>query len=135
MNRLETLMAQYSEITFSLKRLPVRLSGLAIGDEVALNERKTPDQLCQWILEEIGHVETSVGDITDYGSLENMKQERRARVWGFTHLLTRADMDRLRREYACEESDYPAADDVGVELPYLHEVGLAYGLHYKHILD
>lgn len=135
MNRLETLMAQYPNIIFNFEKLPMRLSGLALGNEVALNESKTADQLCQWILEEIGHVETSVGDITDYGSLENMKQERRARVWGFTHLLTRADMDRLRREYACEDSDYPAADDVGVELPYLHEVGLAYGLQYKHVLD
>lgn len=135
MNRLETLMAQYPNIIFNFEKLPMRLSGLALGDEVTLNEKKTANQLCQWIMEEIGHIETSVGDITNYESLENMKQEKQARSWGFTRLLTRTDMDHLRREYACEDSDYPAADDIGVELPYLHEVGLAYGLHYKHVLD
>ncbi|ATU71053.1 hypothetical protein CT113_12230 [Levilactobacillus brevis] len=135
MNRLETLMAQYPNIIFNFEKLPMRLSGLALGDEVTLNEKKTANQLCQWIMEEIGHIETSVGDITNYESLENMKQEKQARAWGFTRLLTRTDMDHLRREYACEDSDYPAADDIGVELPYLHEVGLAYGLHYKHVLD
>lgn len=135
MSRLEVLMAQYPKILFSFCPLPLHLSGLDIGHEIMLNSRRSQEQQYQWLLEEVGHIETSVGDISDYGFINSMKQERQARRWGYTHYFTRSDMDRLRREYANEESDYPAAEDLGIDLPYLHEVGLAYGLQYKHVLD
>lgn len=136
LSRLEKLMAQHPELDFVFdKSVPIELGGYVVDKKILMNPHISEQEQYQWLYEELGHNATTIGDISDYGPAENAKQEHQARVWGFTHLLTRADMDRLRREYACEDSDYPAAADAGVELPYLHEVGLAYGLQYKRILD
>lgn len=136
LSRLENLMARHPELKIVFdKNVPIELGGYVVDKKILMNPNISEREQYQWLYEELGHDATTVGDISDYGPLENAKQERQARVWGFTHCFTRADMDRLRREYAEEDSDYPAADDLGIEVPYLHEVGLSFGLHYKHVLD
>lgn len=44
------------------------------------------DKRCK-IAEELGHHFTSTGDITDQSKIENRKQERRARVWGYNEIV------------------------------------------------
>lgn len=136
MDRLERLMSLYPNIEFEFdNHMPMDDGGLNIGNRIIINSNISEFEQYQWLCEELGHHETSVGDITNYSPVGNAKQEHRARFWGYTHLLTHSDMDRLKREYAQEESDYPAAEDLGIELPYLHEAGLAYGLDFKHVKD
>lgn len=128
------LMSTYPNIDFEFdKNMPTDDGGLNVGSRIIINSNIPECEQYQWLCEELGHHETSVGNITDYSSTESMKQEKRARRWGYTHYLSRTDLNRLRKEYASEESDYPAADDVGVQIAYLHEVGLTYGLDYKHV--
>lgn len=104
MSRLERLMAHHPELKIVFdKDVPIELGGYIVDKKVLMNPNISEKEQYQWLFEELGHRATTVGDISDYGPLENAKQEHQARAWGFTHLLTRADMDRLRREYACED--------------------------------
>lgn len=136
MNRLEMLMSAYPNIDFEFdKNMPTDDGGLNVGSRIIINSGIPEYEQYQWLCEELGHHATSAGDISNYGSIEAMRQEKRARRWGYTHYLSRSDLNRLRREYASEESDYPAADDVGVQVTYLHEVGRTYGFDFKHARD
>ncbi|MDV0429505.1 hypothetical protein RXV91_01240 [Lactiplantibacillus sp. DA1] len=131
MDKIEQLMAKYPDINFYFEPMPIKLGGIAIENQVTINSKKSKTEQFQWLLEEIGHVKTSVGDISDYDSLSNMKQEHEARTWGFKQQMTRSQLDKLRKCYA--ENDYELADDLGIQVDYLHEVGQSYGLHYKHV--
>lgn len=65
-------MTQYLDIIFSFEAM--RLGDLILSNKASFNQIKTPDRLCQWILEELDYVKTTVSDITYYESLNNTKQ-------------------------------------------------------------
>lgn len=44
------------------------------------------------LIEEIGHMETSLGNILDQSKIENRQQERRARAWGYERLVGIVDL-------------------------------------------
>lgn len=133
MNRIEKLLSKYSSVEVEFEAIKSRLGGLTIGNHIIINSNATEPEQFEWLLEEIGHHETSVGNISNYDSLENMKQEKSARQWGYKHFLSRKDIERLRSEHP--DNDYEIADELGVQVPYLHEVGITYGLDFKHVKD
>ena len=132
-NRIERLMAEYSSVDFEFEPMPIGLNGLTVENQITVNSNIPEQQQFQWLLEEIGHVETSIGDISNYESDDNMKQENAARRWGYRHWFSHKDIERLKKEHP--EDDYEIADELGVQLPYLHEAGITYGLGFKHIKD
>ena len=59
------------------------IKGLYCDGVIALREDMTiPEKTCA-LAEELGHHETSVGNIIDMTSAANRKQERQARLWAY----------------------------------------------------
>lgn len=50
------------------------------------------------LAEEIGHHETTVGNILDQSRIENRKQERIARAWGYRKLVSVLDLINAKKE-------------------------------------
>ena len=60
-----------------------RIKGLYCDGVVAIRENMTiPEKTCA-LSEELGHHETSVGNIIDMASAAKRKQERQARLWAY----------------------------------------------------
>lgn len=65
-----------------------RLRGLYCDNTITINSsisNCTADKTCI-IAEELGHHYTSVGNILDQSTIQNRKQERRARQWAYKRL-------------------------------------------------
>lgn len=133
MNKIEDLMSRFPDIKFEFEPMPGKLCGLNIGDQITINECLSYEEQYQWLTEELGHYYTSVGDISDYSVADNQKQEYRARKWGYQYLLNEGDIEKLLTKY--HETDYEIAEDLGIQVPFLHEIGFSYGLDYKHAFD
>lgn len=126
MDRFDEIMSDYPDMTLKFEHMPNGLKGIAIGNQITINNEISQQEQLQWLYEELGHVETSIGDISNYSSLENMKQERQARSWGIKHLLP---IDSINKYKAKEiDSDFEVADELGVQVSYLHEAGKLYHL-------
>lgn len=65
-----------------------RIKGLCVHNTIALNSQLETyaEKMCV-LAEEIGHYYTSTGNILDQSKIENRKQERRARGWGYEKLI------------------------------------------------
>lgn len=64
------------------------LKGLYCGGIIWLsNSLETRKEKAAKLSEEIGHHETSAGDILDQTSIPNKKQEKRARAWGYCYVI------------------------------------------------
>ena len=126
MDRFDEIMSDYPDMTLKFERMPSGLKGIAIGNQITINNEISQQEQLQWLYEELGHVETSIGDISNYSSLDNMKQEQQARSWGIKHLLP---IDSINKYKAKEiDSDFEVADELGVQVSYLHEAGKLYHL-------
>lgn len=126
MDRFDEIMSDYPDMTLKFERMPNGLKGIAIGNQITINDEISQQEQLQWLYEELGHVETSIGDISNYSSLDNMKQEQQARSWGIKHLLP---IDSINKYKAKEiDSDFEVADELGVQVSYLHEAGRLYHL-------
>ncbi|MBS4538181.1 ImmA/IrrE family metallo-endopeptidase [Clostridium sp. D2Q-11] len=65
------------------------IKGLYSDNVIAINKNIETDKEKKCILaEELGHHYTSSGDILDQSKVENRKQERRARAWGYSKLVS-----------------------------------------------
>ncbi|WP_268914178.1 ImmA/IrrE family metallo-endopeptidase [Lentilactobacillus sp. SPB1-3] len=131
MDSIETVMSQYPELSFEFEPMPYGMGGLDQGDKVTINSNLSKEEQVQWIYEEIGHSKTSTGDISDYKLSSNMVQEYRARTWGMTHHVPLGRLKELATERV--DDDYEIADELGVRVDYLHDVGTMYGFKFKSI--
>lgn len=60
-----------------------KVDGLCKGNKIGISKKlSTAEKKCV-LAEELGHYFTTTGDITDQTKVENRKQERRARAWGY----------------------------------------------------
>lgn len=131
MEDIDKLMSDYPQFDYQYEQMPEGIEGLNIGNEIIINSQISKEEQLQWLYEEIGHALISEGDITDYGNRNNMHQEHEARIWGMKHHIPFERLaDIPEDEY---ENDYEAARDLGVQVDYLHTVGLMYGFRYKSI--
>ena len=70
------------------KNVACSLDGLYIDGNVALSDQLENDAERSCVLsEELGHHFTTSGDILDQSSIENRKQELRARTWAYNSLV------------------------------------------------
>mgnify|MGYP000410750019 FL=1 len=53
------------------------------------------------------------------------------RSWGMSHCVPRKELERISKSNV--DNDYEVADELGIQVDYLHTVGLMYGLRYKSI--
>lgn len=67
---------------------PLRANkGRIVGDMIAIKSDMTDTEKQCVMAEELGHYYTSVGDILDQESVDNRKQELKARLWAYKRLL------------------------------------------------
>lgn len=98
------------EIQFIETEIPVKsVKGLYFDNTIIIDENIATDAERRCVLaEEIGHYETSNGNILDQGQLEAVKQEQRARRWAHLRLLSLDQLvacfeNGLRNRYECAE--------------------------------
>ena len=65
-----------------------RIKGLYCNGAIGINSdlETTKEKACV-VAEELGHHYTSVGDIINMSDIQNRKQERQARLWGYNKLI------------------------------------------------
>lgn len=107
MSRYECLMAQYPQIDIREDyRMPKGLSGLYFDSSIRINKLLSAYEKTGVLAEEIGHHETSYGDILDLGDVRKKKLEVVARRWGYEKIIS---LDKLVK---CFEYGYITIEDV-----------------------
>lgn len=71
------------------KRFKSNAKGLCKNNKIALNNKlKTQAEKACVLVEELGHCFTTYGDIIEQDDITSIKQELKAREWGFKKLIT-----------------------------------------------
>ena len=95
------------------------IKGLYCDGVIAIREDMTiPEKTCA-LAEELGHHETSVGNILDMSSAANRKQERQARLHGYNRLMGLIGI--VHAFNAGCQNKYEIADFLDVTEEYLQE--------------
>lgn len=90
MNRFEILLAESENKNLFIieKDFKSDAKGLCKGNKIGLNANiETTNEKTCVLAEEIGHYETTVGDILDQRISENRKQEFQARMYAYNKLI------------------------------------------------
>lgn len=85
----DRLLKECSERDVDVYEMDLINKGLYSDGVIAISSRlqTTAEKACV-LAEEMGHYETTAGDILDQNKVENIKQEKRARNWGYEKLVT-----------------------------------------------
>ena len=106
----EALIAEYPQIDIKEVLLPKGLAGVYFDNEIHLDKRRGKYEKHCILAEEIGHHETTYGDITDFNVLWNWKLELVARRWGYEKIVS---LDKL---IDCYEKGFKSLDEVCIHL-------------------
>jgi len=88
MNRLEQLMSQYPELSYTFtSRMPDFQGASIFNNEVYINSNRSYTQNLQDLAEEIGHWKTTAGDIHEMATLADQGQELEARQVGYMMIV------------------------------------------------
>lgn len=132
---MEKLLTEYNNITVrECSWMPKGLTGLYLDDLILLDKRKDLYEKHGILAEEIGHRETTHGDITNMDSIKNRKLEALARRWGYRKILS---FDRM---IECYEAKHLTVEEVCQDLEitpeYLNKIlsyyKERYGLSVEH---
>lgn len=103
---LEALINEYRHIKIKIADMPKGLSGLYIDNVILLNKCLNHNEKHCVLAEEIGHYETTYGNITDLKDIRNQKLELVARRWGYEKLVS------LESLISCYEDGYWSTEEV-----------------------
>lgn len=107
----EALKLQYPQLTIKeVSNLPKGLAGINFGNEIHLDNKRCKYERHGILAEEIGHYETTYGDITNLNDIRNWKLELVARRWGYEKIVS---LDKL---IECHEMGYKSVEEVCVHL-------------------
>ncbi len=120
MTKYESLTDQAAQMGLTVREKPLAGSdGRIYKNRIAIREGLTePEKVCV-LAEEIGHHKTSTGDILDQEDGSNRKQEYRARLWAYNHVIGLIGIIQAY-EAGCKDR-YEVADYFGVSEEYLKE--------------
>lgn len=85
MTKYEQLIAKYDDLY--IEERPMKNDGLYADDCIWINGNMPECRRYCILAEEIGHYETSVGDILDQNDTNNRRQENVARKWAYEEIL------------------------------------------------
>ncbi|MGN1413696.1 MAG: ImmA/IrrE family metallo-endopeptidase [Anaerovoracaceae bacterium] len=127
MTKYEALLSEYEE-RLCVEERPMVNEGLYCDNVIWINDQLPESRRVCILAEEIGHYETTVGDILDQRDMNNARQELRARKWAYNKLLS-VDMiiDAAARGHT---EVYDMAEYLCVDEEFLREY-----LAYQGILD
>lgn len=107
----ESLIAQYPHLLIKeVNFLPSGLAGLYMDNVVLIDKQRSYYEKHCILAEELGHYETTYGDITDLQKLRNWKLELVARRWGYEKIVS---LDKL---IECYEAGLKTLDEVCTHL-------------------
>ena len=109
-------------IAFVEHKIPVKnVKGLYFDKTIILDQSQieTEAELTCILAEEIGHYETSAGNILDQDSLKNIKQEKMARRWAHKKLIPLEKFIDCFK-YGCHDQ-YEVSEHIGVTIEFLQE--------------
>lgn len=86
MTKYEELMAEYDG-ELIIEERPIKNAGLYADGVTWIKEDMTIAEKYCVLAEEIGHHETSIGNILDQTDIDNVKQELKARRWAYEKIL------------------------------------------------
>ena len=86
MNKYEELLSEYGE-ELDISEQSMINKGLYADDTIWINKNLAAAEKACILAEEIGHYETSVGDILNQNDICNAKQEHKARVWAYKKMI------------------------------------------------
>ncbi len=130
MTKYEDLIHEYEDI-LDIEEHSMCHEGL-YGDETIWINKALPEQRKTCILaEELGHYETSVGNILDLNDLNNAKQERAARVWAY-HKLVPLEHIKTACRNGCTRI-YEIAEYLDIDEAFLRESIACYESKYGDI--
>lgn len=111
MSFYEILLAQYPFLDIKEDRnMPFGLSGLYFDNHILISKHLSAYEKTGVLAEELGHHETTYGDILDLRDMRKRKLEEIARRWGYEKVLS---FDRL---IECFESGHRTIDEVCIHL-------------------
>lgn len=110
MSRYNTLIeiAEENNILICEKHFKSNAKGLCKGNKIGISKELNSTEKTCVLAEELGHYFTTTGNILDQSNKNNIKQERKARVWGHNYLikiedLIQAALDGCRNLYETAE--------------------------------
>lgn len=107
----EALMLRYPHLVIKeVSGMPKGLSGLYYDNIVLLDKNKTKYEKHCLLAEELGHYETTYGDITNLKDIRNLKLEKFARKWAFEAVVS------LDRIVECYELGLRTAEEICLHL-------------------
>ncbi|MCI8514120.1 MAG: hypothetical protein HFI93_05760 [Lachnospiraceae bacterium] len=110
------------------------LKGLYIDGCIALDSTlKTAAEKSCVLAEELGHHYTTAGNILDLSDVQNRKQERKARMWGYNHRIGLSGI--LETFLAGCQNRYEMARHLDVTEEYLAEALEAYRHKYGEFVE
>ena len=121
----ESLVAESDNAGLVIKEKALKYNdGRIKGNRIAIRKdiNTSVEKACV-LAEELGHYHTTVGNILDQSIVSNRKQELRARVWAYNHLIGLIGIIKAF-EHHCDSLN-SMADYLGVTEKFLEEA-LAY---------
>ena len=106
-----------------------KIDGLYIDGNIALDKdlQTSAEKVCV-LSEELGHHHTSFGNIIDMQDIQNIKQERKARVWAYDKLIGLTGLIRAYERHC--QSQYEVAEYLNVTEEFLCEALNYYRARY-----
>ena len=123
MTKYEDFTDKHSHIT--IEERPMINKGLYSDGCIWINKSLCQNEKRCILAEEVGHHETSVGNILDQKSLLNQKQEQKARVWAYNELLPESEIIAAASNGFTEV--WEMAEDLEVTEEFLREALEYYG--------
>ena len=125
MTRYEELLSEYEEV-LDIEERSMICDGLYCDRIVWIN-KKLPEARRTCILaEEIGHYETSSGNILDLKDMNNARQELRARKWAYEKIIPFGDV--LRAAQAGCQNTWEFAEHLNVDEEFMAACLRHYGI-------
>ena len=104
--------------------------GLCKGNKIGIRKDLSSNEKACVLAEEIGHYETTVGNIIDQENVENRKQEKKARRWAVDRMLSIEEIFEAT-EHPCNNL-YEVAEFLGVTEEFLLEALELFKKRYGH---
>ena len=107
----EALVSEYPHLSIlEDPNMPEKLGGLYLDNLILINKHRSRYEKHCILAEEIGHHETTYGDITDINDIRNWKLELVARRWGYEKIVS---LDKL---IDCHVKGYKSLEEVCTHL-------------------
>ena len=123
------MLLEYDDSELIIKEKPLRGSlGRIKGNRIAIRQDMTTTEKACILAEELGHYHTTVGNILDQTSVENIRQERRARIWAYEKQIPLQGLIKCFEERC--RNKYEIASSLGVTEEFLKEAITYYRQKY-----